>query len=75
MADVDGQAFGRMCLRGRFREQARSHSGSSMFIHYVFDAKNHVGAGLLANSAGASVYQSGSQPFSTNRIIVNAAAS
>ena len=32
MPQVERQAFGRMCLDGRYREQAPSHMGSVAFI-------------------------------------------
>ncbi|TLG87165.1 hypothetical protein FEM54_31695 [Pseudomonas edaphica] len=75
MADADRQAFGRMCLDGRFREQARSHMGSAVLIQFMSRADQNVGAGLLANSTGTSAHQPNSHPFNTNRIIVCAAAS
>ena len=75
MADADRQAFGRMCLDGRFREQARSHMGSVVFIQFMSGAVQSVGAGLLANSTGTTAHQPNSHPFNTNRIIVCAAAS
>ena len=73
MAEADLWAFGKMFLGGRYRGQARSHRGFAVFIHSVYDA-GRCGSGLACDSL-AAVYQSGSHPLSTNRIIVCAAAS
>jgi hypothetical protein len=73
VVDADGQAFGWMCLGGRYRGQARSHRGFAVFLQVVYDAEQ-CGSWLACDGLTA-VYQSGSHPFNTNRIIVNAAAS
>lgn len=66
MADAGRQAFGRMCLEGRFREQARSHMGGLGSYKLCL---------AQIRSADTTLHQSGSHPFNTNRIIVCAAAS
>jgi REP element-mobilizing transposase RayT len=56
-----------------YRQQAGSHSGSSVNTKFAFNTKP-CGSGL-ARERDTAVYQSGSHPLSTNRMIVCAAAS
>ena len=69
----DRQAFGRMCLGGRYRGQARSHRELEVFIQFVYDPEK-CGSWLACDSL-TSAHQPNSHPFKTNRIIVCAAAS
>ena len=52
---VEWQAFGRMCLKGRNREQAPSHIGSAVFIHGVSGAGS-VWCGLEPSHMGSAVF-------------------
>ena len=52
---VEGQAFGRMCLCERYREQAPSHMGSAVFIHCVSGA-GPVWDGLESSHMGSAVF-------------------